>query len=93
MEHDETRWTAETERMVAERLGTLEQIWQTAGDDARAILGVLAAAGLLVSPQMLAVLEAAKAWRQRSAGSILGDHERPLAAAVDALVQQNGEAP
>lgn len=34
---------------------------------------------------MRPVVEAARAWRQRSAGSILGDHERPLAAAVDAL--------
>lgn len=41
----------------------------------------------------LAVVEAAKAWRLRVAGSILGPHESQLAAAVDALAARSEETP
>lgn len=70
--------------------------------DARALLAALAAAGLLITPPMLAVLEAAKALLRPTFvtptdfGPRTLQYREPYAAfieAVDALVQQNGETP
>lgn len=60
----ETRWTAETEEALVDVLDDVSRVplghHGEAHEMAEAVLRHLADAGLLVSPQILAVLEAAK---------------------------------
>jgi hypothetical protein len=57
------RWTAETEALVAEEL-LRAMVGGDPGPTARVALTALVDAGLLVTPEVRGVLDAAKAWFQ-----------------------------
>lgn len=114
----EPRWTPETERLLirvgyerfrndpgADMDALYEDVaaWDEWRDDVRTYLGALADAGLLVTPQMTAVIEAARAFvnadRAMMAAGVeatpaaltaTSDRIATLAAAIDALEAPRG---